>query len=226
MFLFNAILTEFFYLYAVMKKSIFFILQIIYLNLTFGQESYSKTDKISSLATYKHDFHILKDSTCYLRTYYMDYGGYSIYKGKIKHKNDSLFEFIYQAVAEFSCNKGYRPDDSLRICLTENDTAISSSFKLKIENQNWKEITLKKKINSIYLKGIEHSSFYLNTNFQDPISRQNIILKMNEYSDPDLKFYGSKTEVSKLQVKIVNEKLTLFPNRDFLYDKVILSKEK
>ncbi len=193
----------------------------------FGQKIY-RVDKEAYVSNkYSCKFYLFNDSTCYLKGQYFDYSKYFIYKGHIKKTNDTLYEFNFQPIVHFSCNKGYHVKDSVRFYFTQKDTLISSlKYKVKSENHNWTFVQLKGEKTTVFIKGIEDKSFLIDTKFIDPITKQKIVMTTGNISDPDLIYYGSKTQFHTLKITFAKNKLILYPDNIFVQDKDTFILEK
>ena len=192
---------------------------IILSGSAFGQNIYRADRESYKANKYIHDFYLYDDSVCYIKEYYSDFGGYRICKGKISKKNDTLFEFSFKPIVNFSCSKRYRRNDNVMFTFTQTDTSISPAFNIKVINKNWQSIVLDKHWTNVYVKGISKETFFIDTKFVDPLTKEKIIVRMNNTSGPDLTYYGTNTQSETLKVSIRKNMLTIYPDKKFFFFK-------
>jgi hypothetical protein len=200
------------------------ILTIIFLvffsNLIFGQKIYRADRDNYKTNKFIYEFHILKDSACYLRGHYLDNSVYYLYKGTLNKINNTLYEFKYRPIVVFTCNKGIHINDSLRFYLAQVDTIISSlTYNLKTESGIFTTVNLKLGRTIVYVKGSYKHYFYVDTKIVDPLTREKILFTVDENSDPDFTYYGTNTDLNTAIVSIAGNKLTVYPDHKYIHDK-------
>ena len=194
---------------------------------SFGQKTYRADRDAYKSNRFIYKFHLYSDSSCYLVGHYFDNAIYFIYKGHLKKTNDTLYQFNFQPIVNFACNKGYHINDSVRVYLTQTDTLISSlKYNVKSEVNNWTSIELKGEKTTVFIRGITDKPFLVNTKFIDPITKKNIIMTTGSISDPDLTYYGCRTKFHSLKITFTKNGLVLYPDHKFVQDKDIFSLQK
>jgi hypothetical protein len=170
---------------------------------------------------------LFDDSTCYLKGYFFDNSIYFIYKGQLKQKNDTLHEFHFQPIINLGCNKRLHLGDSVRFYINQIDTTISLlTYKVQVESDSWQEIILNGQTTTVYLKGVNKFNFSIDTKFSDPLTGKNIFMTVHPTSDPELNYFGSKTDYNTLTLSIVKNKLTIYPDRKYIQDKDTMTLKK
>ncbi|MEO8148202.1 MAG: hypothetical protein ABI723_11215 [Bacteroidia bacterium] len=193
---------------------------ITFSNLALGQKIYSASRDAYKSNKFNYEFYLFRDSTSYLKGHYRDNSVYFLYKGQLKKANDTLYQFIFQPVVNFGCNKGIHGDDSLRFYLTQTDTILSSfSYQVKTNAGVALTIDLKPGVSKVYVKGSEKQTFSVDTKFVDPLTKENILYNVGVNNDPDFTYYGAKTTQGIIQVSIIKNLLTIYPDHKFIQDK-------
>lgn len=203
-----------------MKHILTFLIFLSISNLTFGQKIYRADREVYKSNKFSYEFYLFNDSTCYLRGHYPDNAIYFLYEGQLKKMNDTLYEFKFRPIVEFGCNKRSGSGDSIRINLTQKDTIINSlTYKIKANSSVEVPVQLNLGWTTVYVKGAEKAKFSVNTKFIDPSTKKLIYLTVDTLSEPNLTYYGSKTALGTIQISIINNNLTIFPDHKFIQDK-------
>lgn len=202
-----------------MKTYLTFIIFAAFSNMTFGQKVYRADREVYKTNNFVYEFYLLDDSTCYLEGHYMDNAIYFLYKGQLKKTNDSLYEYKFKPIVSFECDKRFVNTDTIRFKITQKDTIISSlDFKVKSNNGLETSHELKIGMTSILVNGASIGEFTVNTKFTDPLTQKLIYLTVDTLSEPDLTYYGVNTAFSTIQISIVKDKLTIYPDHKFIHD--------
>lgn len=203
-----------------MKQILTFLVFLTLSNLTFGQKIYRADRDAYKSNKFSYEFYSFNDSTCYLKGHYPYNAIYFLYKGHLEKMNDTLYEFQFQPIVEFGCNKRFDNGDSIRINLTQKDTIINSlTYKIKTNSSVEVPFQFKLGWTTVYIKGADKAKFSINTKFIDPLTKKLIYLTVDTLSEPDLTYYGSKTAFGKIQISIINNKLTIYPDHKYIQDK-------
>jgi hypothetical protein len=203
-----------------MKQILTLLILLTLSNLTFGQKIFCANREAYKSNNFSYEFYLFNDSTCYLKGHYSDNAIYFLYEGHLKKMNDTLYEFKFQPIVEFACNKRIGSGDSLGFSLTTRDTTISSlTYSVKVNNSIEFPVQLKLGWTTAYIKGADKGKFSINTKFIDPLTKKLIYLTVDTLSEPDLTYYGSKTVFGRIQISIINNKLTIYPDHKFIQDK-------
>ena len=128
-----------------MKHILTLLILLTLSNLIFGQKVYQADRKAYRSNKFSYKFYLFKDSTCFLKGHYPDNSVYFLYKGHLKMRNDTLYEFKFQPVVDFGCNKRFRTGDSVRFNITQKDTTISS-LAYKVKTHGGSEILIQLKL--------------------------------------------------------------------------------
>lgn len=203
-----------------MKQILALTIFLILSNLTFGQKVYCTEREAHKSNKFSYEFYLFDDSTCYLKGHYLDNAIYFLYKGHLKKMNDTLYEFKFQPIVEFNCDKRSGSGDSIRINLTQKDTTINSlTYKIKTNSTIEIPVQLKVGRTTVYIKGASKGNFSVNTKFIDPLTKEVIYLTVHTSSQPNLTYYGSNTDFGTIKISLINDKLVIYPDRKFIWDK-------
>ena len=174
-----------------MKHILTLLIFLTLSNLTFGQKIYRADREAYKSNKFSYEFYLFNDSTCYLKGHYSDNAIYFLYQGHLQKLNDTLYEFKFQPIVEFGCNKRIGSGDSIRISLTQKDTTINSlTYKVKTNSSIETPVQLKLGWTTVYIKGADKGKFSINTKFIDPLTKKLIYLTVDTLSEPDLTYYG------------------------------------
>ncbi len=166
----------------------------------------------------KSEFILNPDSTCYLKTTYSGNSFYKIYKGRINKIQDTLYEFHYQPIVQFTAMKRIAKGDTITTFLSAIDTSLSniSYFEVKAPIIEERHFRMSVGWNRTYWKGISKNDISINTNFIDPITYDSVYISIHTDSSPVLYYYGSKTTLYKTQISIVKNNLTIYADNKFI----------
>ena len=202
-----------------MKHLLTFLIFLTVSGLSFGQKIYQADREAYKSNKFSYEFYLKNDSVCYLKGNYHDNAIYFLYEGHLKKMNDTLYEFKFQPIVSFGCDKRFGSDDNIRIHLSQNDTTISSlTYNVKI-NTIVVPVQLKLGSETVCIKGADKQNFSIETKFIDPFTKESVYLTVNTFSEPALTYYGSKTAFKTIKISIINNKLTIYPDHKFVQDK-------
>lgn len=188
--------------------------------ISFGQKIYHADREAFKSNNFSYEFFLFNDSTCYIKGHYPENSIYFLYHGTIKKKNDTLYEFKFQPIVEFDCNRRSISGDNVRVNLTPKDTTIHSlTYSFKMINGAEKKLKLKIGWTTVKITDVDKEHFSIDTKFIDPLTKKEIHMFVDPSSEPNLTYYGSKTAYRKIKISIVNDKLTVYPDFKFIHDK-------
>lgn len=195
------------------------LLLLITITLSFGQSTYRLKREVSKSYFYIVELKLFNDSSCYiyeLHKDFDDYSSYFLYKGKLKKLRDTIYEFKFQPVVIFGSNMGIN-EDSVTFRLANTDTNITSfEYQIKTQNGFWQTINFQADFATTFIKDIKKQYYLINTKFVDPLTKNNICIKVETNSDPFLHYFGSNTKFCYTEITISNNKLIVYPNgKDF-----------
>lgn len=191
-------------------------------NLAIGQNIYRADRDAYKSNKFSYEFYLFNDSTCYIKGHYPDNAIYFLYKGNLKKMNDTLYEFKFQPIVKFSCNARFGSGDSIRVSLTQKDTILNSStFKVKASGNIEVPVQFNLGWTMVYVKGAGEGKYSIDTKFIDPLTKKLIYLTVDTLSEADLTYYGSKTAYGTIQISIINNRLTIYPDHNFIQDRDI-----
>lgn len=188
--------------------------------MTFGQKVFRAHRDSYKANKFVYEFYLFNDSTCYLKGHYADNSVFYLYKGLLRRKNDTLYEFRYQPIVNFTCNKGLHTNDSLRFYIAQKDTVISSlTYKIKTEGGISTTADLQLGRTKIFVKDAKKHDFTVDTKFIDPLTDKMVFFTVGSNSDPDFTYYGTKTDFNAVLISIIKNRLTIFPDKKHIYKK-------
>lgn len=153
-----------------------------------------------------------------LKTTYSGNSFYKLYKGRINKIQDTLYEFQYHPIVEFTALKRIAKGDTIRTILSAIDTTLSniSYFEVNAPIIEERFFRMSEGWNKTYWKGISKNDISINTNFIDPLTKEPVFISIHTDSSPVLIFYGSKTTLLKTQISILKNKLSIYPDKKFI----------
>jgi hypothetical protein len=175
-----------------------------------------KTFRTHKTPDFRYEFTILKDSTCFIRGIHKDSIVYLCYKGRLKRKNDTLFEFKFRPLVQFTLN--FSPGASgnyVSICLRQKDTVITDLNYFITEGNLSMPHDMEIGCKTINIPGWGKRTSYFETKFKDPITREEICIKSEKGNDPDLTFFGKNTPASMMSIIIVKDNMSLIPDNKY-----------
>jgi hypothetical protein len=208
-----------------MRQVLTILTLIILANPTVGQEIYIADRESYRNNKFVYEFYLFTDSTCYLKGHYLDNSIYFIYKGYIKQKTDSIYDFYYQPIIELSCNKRLMIKDSIRFTINQIDTVLPSMiFNIKVKNEGWQDIYLSSLKTIIHKKEIDKFDFTIDCKYSDPLTGEKIIMKVPKTSEPELSYFGHDTDFIKSKISMKEGEIILYPDNFYIHnrDKMIL----
>ena len=203
-----------------MKHTLILLIFLTVSSWALGQKVYRADNEAYKSSKFSYEFFLLKDSTCFLKGHYPDNAIYFLYKGHLRKTSGTLYEFKFQPVVNFGCNKRFSQGDSVRFKVTQKDTTITSlTYKVKPHSSRESSIDLKSGWATVYIKGVHKEDFSINTKFIDPLTKELIFLRVDTLSEPVLTYYGSNTNFGRIQISILANKLVMYPDHEFIEEK-------
>lgn len=210
-----------------MKSKLTILIFLLFSKYTFCQKIYQAQQEDDVSDKYILQFYLYNDSSCYLKKDYFNNKLYTLYKGRLKKYNDSIYEFKFQPVVIFSTNMANHIQDSARVYFSQQDTVITSlTYKIRPGSDKWKSVTLNGKKTTVFIKGSRRLPFLINTKFTDPLTKQIVIMTINTNSDPNLVYYGSQTQFYSLKMTFNQNGLLIYPDHKFIKNKEIFTLKK